>query len=73
MKRQIIAYDCIIKAYDYMIIVCNRMIIVYDLCIGNEKSEKSSAFFKEYKLVGAPSITHLRHSNCLIISMECRK
>jgi hypothetical protein len=56
-----------------MIIGCNRMIIVYDLCIGNEKLEKFSAFFKEYKLVGAPSITHLRHSNCLIISMECRK
>ena len=51
-----------------MIIGCNRMIIVYDLCIGNEKSEKFSAFFKEYKLVGAPSITHLRHSNVLITS-----
>lgn len=42
-----------VTAYDYMIKVYNRMDIVYDLCIDDEKLGKFSSFFKEYKLVGA--------------------
>ena len=47
MKKQIITYDSVVKAYDYIIISFECVIITYNLYIDKDKAEKSSASFGE--------------------------